>query len=88
MKKELKPAIQAGFALGILWGLCLFLATLSHIVFGYPGQAFLYFFKDIYLGYSVSLVGAFIGLVWAFIDAFIVGYLFIMIYKWVGKKLD
>jgi hypothetical protein len=67
---------------GILWGLTIFLATLWLIVFGYSGQ-FIRVLDHFYIGYSFSVAGAFIGLVWGFVDGLICG----AIFGWLYNKL-
>ncbi len=88
MKKEFIPAIQIGLTLGIFWALVFFFSTILHILTGYPGASFLNFFKSIYLGYTVSWIGAFVGLLWGFVDGFLAGYIFIRIYEIIGRKIS
>ncbi len=88
MKRELIPAIQIGLTLAIFWSLVFFFSTILHILTGYPGAGFLNVFKSIYLGYNISWGGAVVGLIWAFIDGFLVGYIFVRIYEIIGKKIN
>ena len=44
------------------------------------------FIGRIYIGYNISLMGSFIGAVWAFIDGLIGGFLFAWIYNFLGNK--
>ena len=65
---------------GILWGLTIFFATLWLLVFGYSGH-FITVLNHFYFGYSFSIVGAFIGLVWGFVDGVICGAIFGWLYN-------
>lgn len=55
---------------GLVMGVTLFFTTIISSSTGY-GMAFLELLSSIYPGYGVSVPGAFIGLVYAFIDAFV-----------------
>ncbi len=65
-----------GIAIGILFGLGLFAATVILIIKGSetigPSLALL---NQYFIGYSVSLQGSVIGLVYGFISGFIIGWL-------------
>ncbi len=73
---------QRAFALsaGILWGLSVFVVTIWLVIIGSTGTTIALLHK-FYLGYSVSIVGAFIGLIWGIIDGLIVGFIFAWIYN-------
>jgi hypothetical protein len=77
MKLNLKA-----FALtsGILWGAAVFLMTLWLIAFGYEG-GIMRQLDHFYFGYSVSVVGAVIGLAYGFVDGAIGGALFAWLYN-------
>lgn len=68
-----------GLAGGILWGACVFLTTLWVTYRG--GGEHLVLLAKIYVGYSVSVAGAFVGLVWGFVDGFICGWLLAWLYN-------
>ena len=68
-----------GLAAGILWGLAVFVATLWVLAMG--GGDHLVLLAKFYLGYGVSVVGAFAGLVWGFIDGFVCGWVFAWLYN-------
>lgn len=68
-----------GLAAGILWALCIFLCTLWVTWRG--GGEHLELLAKFYIGYSVSVAGAFIGLVYGFVDGFICGWLFAWFYN-------
>ena len=70
---------------GVMWALCLFVTTLASVYMGGFAKAFLDGIASIYPGYSISVVGSFIGLVYGFVDVFIGVYIFAWIYKMVGK---
>lgn len=67
---------------GITWGLIILLTTFWFLIMGYEGTTLVKLSK-IYLGYSVSFIGAFIGLVWGFVDGLLIGGFF----SWLYNKL-
>jgi hypothetical protein len=67
-----------GTALGIVWGVSIFLATIWAVARGH-GQTFSQL-GGYYLGYSVTYVGAVVGLIWGFIHGFIAGVLIAWLY--------
>ena len=66
-------------AAGILWAVACFAVGLM-ASYGY-GNAFEQVFASIYIGYSSTFSGAIIGGIWAFVDAFIGGYIFAWLYN-------
>lgn len=79
---RLKP-LALGITAGILWGGCIFLTTLLSHYSGY-GQTFLEFLpQSIYPGYSITLVGSFVGLLYGFVDGFVCG----LIFGWLYNKV-
>ncbi len=67
----------------VVWGLGLFALTWWIIAFdGITGE--IPFIGRVYRGYSISPLGSFIGLVWAFIDAGIGGAIFAWLYNQLG----
>lgn len=79
MKKTQKVALTGG----IIWGSTLFLVTLGAVFFNY-GVDFLKVWVSVYPGYSISLAGSLVGLVYGFFDLFIGIY----IIDWVYKKIS
>ena len=67
-------------AAGITCGVAIFLLTFWFLIFGYPGNT-LQLLSKVYLGYSVTWYGAFIGLIWGFIDGLIFGGFIAWIYN-------
>ena len=59
---------------GILGGLFVFFLTAWFLIMGYDGNL-LAKLGNVYLGYSVSWLGAFVGLIYGFVDGFIGGVL-------------
>ncbi|MFC1784004.1 hypothetical protein ACFL0J_00060 [Candidatus Neomarinimicrobiota bacterium] len=59
-------------SMGILGGLAIFLLTIWFLIMGYSGN-FLNKLSCVYLGYSVSLIGAVIGFAYGFFDGLIGG---------------
>jgi hypothetical protein len=81
----MKLSVKA-FALtsGILWGALVCLATLWLLMMGYEGQLISHL-NHFYFGYTFSAVGAFVGLVWGFVDGAICGALFAWLYNKLAK---
>ena len=71
--------VALGSAAGIVCGVGLFLTTLAVMWLG--GGEHLILLKKFYLGYSISFVGAILGLVYAFVDGFIGGWLVAFLYN-------
>ena len=69
-----------GLACGIVWGLAVLLGTLWLIVSGSGGTVIRYL-DNFYIGYSFSVVGAFIGGIWGFVDGFLGGALLAWLYN-------
>jgi len=69
---------------GIICGLFVFLLTLWFLVMGYNGNL-LAKLDGVYLGYSVSWLGAFIGLIYGFVDGLIGGALLGFLYNKFAK---
>jgi hypothetical protein len=67
-------------ACGLLWGGAVCFATLWLIGLGYEGTVMSQL-GHFYLGYSFSLVGAFVGLVYGFVDGAIGGALLAWLYN-------
>jgi hypothetical protein len=71
-------------ASGILWGASIFLATLWLLARGYDGRLITQL-NHFYIGYSYSVVGAFMGLVWGFVDGAVCGAIFAWLYNKLAK---
>ena len=59
-------------SMGIIWGLGIFLLTVWFLIMCYHGNT-LSKLSQVYIGYSVSWIGAFVGLIYGFIDGLIIG---------------
>ena len=70
-------------ATGILWAIIVFLTTLFVLVRS-GGDNFILLYP-FFFGYSISFIGAIIGLVWAFVYGSILGALFAWIHNWFAK---
>jgi len=68
-----------GLAAGILWGICVCFTTLWVIWRG--GGEHLELLGKFYIGYSVSVGGAFLGLVYGFVDGFLGGWILAWLYN-------
>lgn len=71
---------KLGLAGGIVMAVSLFICTVLAIYTGYSREA-LSLLPSVYPGYSISWPGAFIGLIYAFIDAFIGFYVLAWLYN-------
>lgn len=69
-----------GLACGILWGIIVFIMTLIASYTAY-GSGFLVILESVYPYYLISIPGAFIGLIYGFIDGFIGGAVFAWLYN-------
>ncbi|UCD37454.1 MAG: bacteriophage holin [Fidelibacterota bacterium] len=69
-----------GLACGLVWGLAIFLLTYWFLFFGYEGET-LSRLGNLYLGYSVTWYGGFVGLIWGFVDGLIGGALLAWLYN-------
>ncbi len=69
-----------GLTAGILWGVAVLVCTVWVIAAGNGGEH-LALLSRFYLGYSVSLVGAFVGLLWGFVDGLVGGWVFAWLYN-------
>jgi hypothetical protein len=65
---------------GILWGASVCLATLWLLVMGYDGRLISQL-DHFYVGYTFSAAGAFVGLVWGFVDGALLGAIFAWLYN-------
>jgi hypothetical protein len=70
MRSRIKTPVAVGLALGIYFGIGLFIFAITAWKFGYC-KILVSFMKTFYIGYSASLGGAFMGLLRGFVDAFI-----------------
>ncbi|HID96054.1 MAG TPA: hypothetical protein EYP53_08380 [Candidatus Latescibacteria bacterium] len=74
-----------GLATGIIMGAAIFVATIWVQAAG--GGSLLGQLSRFYFGYSVGIGGAFLGLLYGFIDGFIGGWLLALLYnKFSGSK--
>lgn len=67
-------------AAGILWSLAIFATTLIAATTGL-GKAFMEIYGSLHPGYSVSIGGAFVGLIYSFFCAAIGAYVFAWLYN-------
>ncbi len=79
-KMQKLNATAFGLALGIIWAVFLFLVVLLSMYANW-GNALVELMGSLYLGVNVSWTGALFALPWAFIDAFIGGFLVAWLYN-------
>jgi hypothetical protein len=70
---------------GILWGIVVFIATIWLLIIGASGKT-ISLLSAFYFGYQFSIGGAFIGLVWGFVDGAIGGLIFAFVYNFFLPK--
>lgn len=77
----------SSFALsaGIIWGLGVFLLAFFSLMWGYA-SAWTELLGNVYVGVEATWKGAFVGLVWGFVDAFIGAFVFAHLYNFFLKK--
>ena len=76
-----------GFTLGVIWGMTLLIITLASLWTGRSyAKHFLYGIASVYPGYSISNVGAILGLCYGFVDGFVFGWLTSTIYNFFNKE--
>ena len=73
-----------GLACGIVWGVLVFLLTISVVIRGGSGELTGKLAR-FYIGYSTSFAGAFIGLIYGFISAYIAGAILAALYNKFSK---
>ena len=78
MKLNVKACTLAG---AILWGLGLLLITWWLILFGEAREETAALISQVYIGYSVTVGGSFIGLFWGFVDGLFGGFFFAWLYN-------
>lgn len=76
---------RLGLAGGIVGGLLVFLFTLVSLYTGF-GTMSLTMISDLYVGYTITWSGAFIGGMYGFIQAFLYFYVLAAIYNRLGKR--
>ena len=81
MKLDVK---SLALALGFLWGGIVFLATLW--VWFVDGGDTLLLLRRFYIGYSVSLYGSLIGLIWGVLSGGLVGAILAWLYNRLGAN--
>lgn len=81
MKFDTNRAALTG---GLIWGFLMFFTTIQSVRTGY-GRAFLRTLESIYPGYTVSANGSVVGLVWGFVEIYVLVHLILWVYKQVSK---
>lgn len=69
-----------GLSLGVIWGLSVFFMAILAKCCGY-GDGFVEGLGELYLGYDASILGALVGALWGFVDAFVFGFLAAWLYN-------
>jgi len=68
-------------ALGLMWSLGILLMSMTASATESYLHNMVDFIASVYLGYSLSFVGIFTGMVWGFFDAAIGGFVFAWLYN-------
>ena len=72
-------------ACGLVWGLGLLVLTWWIIAFDGPTDKQT-FIGQVYRGYSISLLGSVVGMIWAFVDGLIGGAIFAWLYNLIAAR--
>lgn len=72
--------INLGLALGITWGVTLFLLGIAAWLVGW-GTPLVNVLGSLYIGYTPTFWGSVIGAIWSFVDGFIGGVIIAWIYN-------
>jgi len=75
--------IRFALAAGITWGLGVAFATFIGVYSGHGVEALKMF--TFYPGYDVSILGAGVGFLWAFLDGFVAGAFFSWVYNHIHR---
>ncbi|MBS0290652.1 MAG: bacteriophage holin [Proteobacteria bacterium] len=78
-------ACALGTSLGVLSGVFILILGLMAHFFQY-GSAWVNMASSVYLGFAATPQGIIIGIIWAFVEGFVFGYLLAWIYNFVAKK--
>ena len=70
-----------GVACGFVWVIGLFILSVAHLACPEWGGAMVRLMQNIYCGYAMTPWGVVIGLLWAFFDAFLGGWLLAFFYN-------
>jgi hypothetical protein len=81
---KLKP-LALGIALGIIWGGALCITTLVSTYTGYARLFLETIPQSVYPGYTISLFGSVLGLIYGFVDGLVGGALISWIYNRIAK---
>jgi len=72
-----------GIAIGVLWAAYVLFYSIT-AMFGW-GIALIDVISSLYVGYGPSVLGAFIGAVWGFVDGYIAGVVIALLYNMLAK---
>lgn len=85
--KECKRKIKTtALTIGIFWAVCLFITTLISQKTGYAKE-FLESIISVYPMFSITTTGAFVGLIYGFLDGFIGTYIFVWLWRFIDNRL-
>lgn len=86
MKKQFITPVAVWLALGIYFGIWLFIFAITARLFSY-WVIFVSFVKTFYIGYNASLLWAFIWLLRWFLNAFVGGCIITLLLQYFQKKI-
>lgn len=78
-------APSLGMALGLVGAIGVLLLSLGAALFGWWMEP-IEMVSKMYMGYSTGFVGTLIGIVWAFVDGFVGGWLIGFFYNMINRK--
>ncbi|MFH1956725.1 MAG: bacteriophage holin [Patescibacteria group bacterium] len=74
-----------GLALGIVWGLCMFLWALTAQYLNW-GAGAITIMQDIYLGFKAGIIGGLMGALWGFVNGYVMGFVLAWLYNMFSCK--
>ncbi len=83
MGAGLKP-LQLGLTAGLLWALCVLSLGLMATFLKW-GKLMVSVIGSVYIGYTSTVAGSLIGMVWAFFDGLAGGAVFAWLYNHIGR---
>ena len=79
--------ISLGLAIGITWGLCIFILGIMATFFGW-GAPMALILSSVYVGFTPTVAGTFAGAVWGFAEGFVTGVMIAWLYnRFLGMRV-
>jgi len=85
MGTGLKP-LQLGLTAGILWAFCVLSLGLMATFLKW-GKLMVSVLGSVYIGYTSTVAGSMVGMVWAFFDGLVGGAIFACLYNYIRRVI-